>query len=68
MTSKDYLRAQLRTILQQNDAVLEHEWLCHPGERCKDGCDMSAIPERLAVYTESVAEEIGSLDMLQEDL
>lgn len=27
-----------------------HEWLCHPGERCADGCDALAIPERRVAY------------------
>lgn len=26
-----------------------HEWLCHPGKECEDGCDGVAIPEREAI-------------------
>lgn len=31
-----------------------HEWLCHPGEPCEDGCDAQPIPARLALYESDV--------------
>lgn len=30
-----------------------HQWLCHPGEDCKDGCDVAPIPARLKAMEES---------------
>ena len=30
-----------------------HNWLCHPGQECKDGCDQYPDADRLEVYLEA---------------
>lgn len=32
-------------IRLQSDGV-QHQWLCHPGEACEDGCDLRPLRER----------------------
>ncbi len=51
--------------LRDEDLSTLHQWLCHPGEKCKDGCDKAAIPERLAAM-ESV-EDYLQLDELKQN-
>ncbi len=51
-TALDRLRAaevvcKLATPPHSMSLYEEHEWLCHPGESCEDGCDASVIPGRL---------------------
>lgn len=54
-TIEGYRRARnAMRIRLWNDADFAHRWLCHPGHRCKDGCEEHADPERLALYQSDI--------------
>jgi hypothetical protein len=36
------------------DDYFAHRWLCHPGEECRDGCDVQAAASRVDLYQSDV--------------
>lgn len=50
-TRNDSIRSrnELRLKLWSDDQFA-HQWLCHPGENCSDGCDLRADLERNRFY------------------
>jgi hypothetical protein len=37
-----------------DDAYFAHRYLCHPGHSCQDGCEMSPMPSRAALYNSEI--------------
>lgn len=53
MKKKPALVLQVESLYRdQSPGALSriHNWLCHPGHDCEDGCDAEALPERLAAH------------------
>ena len=52
-------RNAMRLRLWADDTWFVHRWLCHPGEDCKDGCDVMGDPGRIVLYQSELETEAG---------
>ena len=50
-TALDRQALQIIRMCEHEDEAeaiwLQHQWLCHPGEDCADGCDAAPLPGRI---------------------